>query len=298
MSLALVVGLVGGVALVLTLSVLIPSRPPLGVVLDRLHRPRQPAPSPEASGSSVPRRLTQAMEGSGTASALSRSVGADLRLLGMSETEYAVRRVVWPVAGALVAPGLAAFAFSLGIAVPVILVIVTSLALAVLGAMVPVVTVRSRARARRDDFTYALSGFVDLVAIALAGGLGVEEALVTCADTGQGWAFGELRRALAQAQLRNEAPWEAFTRLATELGVPELAELAASVTLAGKDGARVTTSITAKAKAMRAHAQARVEAAGHSASELMSVPLMLLLGGLVIFIAFPAAQSILSGLRS
>ena len=48
-----------------------------------------------------------------------------------------------------------------------------------------------------------------------------------------------------------EPPWPGLDRLGTELGVPELNELAASVTLAGDEGARVRASIAAKARAMR-----------------------------------------------
>ena len=52
------------------------------------------------------------------------------------------------------------------------------------------------------DFRYALSLFLDLVVIVLAGGGGVETALYDAANAGSGWAFGELRRALNAARLQ------------------------------------------------------------------------------------------------
>jgi Flp pilus assembly protein TadB len=165
-----------------------------------------------------------------------------------------------------------------------------------LGWLVPAVTVRSGATSRRDDFTYALSAFVDLLTVALSGGLGVDEALERSAAVGEGWAFGEIRRALATAQHRKEAPWDGLARLGRELGIRELQELAASVTLAGKDGSRVTSSITAKAKSMRQYAQSRVEATANTASELMSLPLMVMLLGFVLFVAFPTIATISGGL--
>ncbi len=242
------------------------------------------------------RGLTRRAEESGLAVALSRSIGTDLRVVGMTPGDYVVRRAAWAVVAAVVTLTMAMAASAAGVSVPVYAAALGTLAMAFLGWLVPAVTVRSGAKARRDDFTYALSAFVDLLTVALSGGLGVDEALERCAAVGQGWAFGEIRRALARAQLHKEPAWDGLIRLGRELGVRELQELAASVTLAGKDGSRVTTSITAKAKAMRQRAQSRVEATANTASELMSLPLMVMLLGFVLFVAFPTIATISGGL--
>jgi Flp pilus assembly protein TadB len=298
---ALVVGILAGLGLVALLSALVPARTPVGVVLDRLHRQppaAPPRPLPEGAGSAarLAQRLTRSVEESGAAAALSRSIEKDLRVVGMTPGEYVVRRVAWAIGAGLVPPVMAALASAAGVMVPPSMATLGALAFAFLGWFVPAVTVRSGARARREDFTYALSAFVDLLTVALSGGLGVDEALERCAAIGQGWSFGEIRRALALAQLHKEAAWDGLARLGRELGVRELEELAASVTLAGKDGARVTASITAKAKAMREHAQSRVEASANTASELMSLPLMVMLLGFVLFVAFPTIATISGGL--
>ena len=298
---ALVVGALAGLALAVLLGALVPSRPPLAVVLDRLHRqppPADPRPLPEGAGalSRLGRRLTRTVEESGAVAGLGSSIRTDLRVVGLSPGEYVVRRVAWGLGAAVVGVALVALAAAADVGLPPYVATAAALFMGFLGWFVPAVTVRSGARARREDFTYALSAFVDLLTVALAGGLGVDEALARSASVGQGWAFGELRRALALAQLHKEAAWDGLGRLGEELGVQELEELAASVTLAGKDGARVTTSITAKAKAMREHAQARVEASANTASELMSLPLMVMLLGFVLFVAFPTIVTISGGL--
>ena len=298
---ALIVGLLAGGALVALLSALVPARTPVAVVLDRLHRQPPPAPLrplPDGAGSAarLAQRLTRSVEESGAAAALSRTIHKDLRVVGMTPGEYVLRRVVWAVGAGLMPPVMAALASAAGVGVPPYLATLGALAFGFLGWFVPAVTVRSGAKARREDFTYALSAFVDLLTVALSGGLGVDEALERCAAVGQGWAFGEIRRSLALAQLHKEAAWDGLARLGRDLGVRELEELAASVTLAGKDGSRVTSSITAKAKAMREHAQSRVEAGANTASELMSLPLMVMLLGFVLFVAFPTIATISGGL--
>jgi tight adherence protein C len=298
---ALVVGLLAGLGLVALLSALVPARTPMAVVLDRLHRQPPAAlsrPLPEGAGQAtrLAHRLTRTVEEWGATAALTRTIHTDLRVVGMTPGEYVLRRVVWALGAGLVPPVMASLASSAGVRVPPYMASLGALAFAFLGWFVPAVTVRSGAKARRDDFTYALSAFVDLLTVALSGGLGVDEALERCAAVGQGWAFGEIRRSLALAQLHKDAAWDGLAQLGRDLGVRELEELAASVTLAGKDGSRVTTSITAKAKAMRAHAQSRVEAGANTASELMSLPLMVMLLGFVLFVAFPTIATISGGL--
>ena len=96
--------------------------------------------------------------------------------------------------------------------------------------------------------------------IATAGGAGVEAALTYAAATGQG-PVRPVRQALETAQLTRQPPWQTLGQLGTELGVAELTELAASITLAGTEGAKVRASLAAKSAAMRARQLAEAEAA-------------------------------------
>ena len=100
----------------------------------------------------------------------------------------------------------------------------------------------------------------------------------------------------ADARLLRQPPWVGLSRLGSELGLPELGELAASAGLAGTEGARVKASVTAKAKALRVRVLADVETAAQSASERMSLPIVLLLLGFVLFLGYPAVTQVLRGL--
>ena len=179
---------------------------------------------------------------------------------------------------------------------PVLVPLWASLIFMVAGFFAPDLGVHSEATRRRRDFRHALSSFLDLVVVALAGGGGVETALADAASVGSGWAFGYLRRALDQARLARQTPWAALGRLGQQLGVIELTELAASVALAGTEGAKVRASLAAKAASVRTHQLAEAETADQAASERMSLPVVLLFAGFLLFLGYPAVQKVLTGL--
>jgi hypothetical protein len=132
--------------------------------------------------------------------------------------------------------------------------------------------------------------------VALAGGGGVETALADAASVGSGWAFASLRRALEEARLARQTPWVALGRLGQELGVDELSELAASVALAGTEGAKVRASLAAKSASLRTHELAEAETADQAATERMSLPVVLLFAGFLLFLGYPAVEKVLTGL--
>jgi Flp pilus assembly protein TadB len=174
-------------------------------------------------------------------------------------------------------------------------VVLVALATAIAGFVLPDVIVRRAAVARRDGFRHALSSYLDLVNVVLAGGAGIETALRAAADAGDGWAFTELRAALDRAQFTRVSPWDVFNDMGDELGIPELSELSASARLAGEQGARVKSSLVAKAASLRGHEMARIEAAAQSASERMAIPTVLLFTAFIVFIGYPALAVIVGG---
>ena len=165
-----------------------------------------------------------------------------------------------------------------------------------LGFAYPGLALRSAAADRRRGFRHALSAFLDVVAVSLASGRGVDTALRDGVRAGHGWPFAELERALSEARLLGESPWTALARLSRAIGVPELAELAASAALAGNEGARVRSSLAAKARAIRVRGLAEVEGAAQSATERMTLPVVLLMVGFIVFLGYPAIDRVINGI--
>ncbi|MFD9735709.1 type II secretion system F family protein [Umezawaea sp. NPDC059074] len=172
----------------------------------------------------------------------------------------------------------------------------SSVALGALGFVLPDLKVRRQAARRRAVFRHALSAYLNLIRVLLAGGAGVDGALSDAVGVGQGWAFSRIRQALLTAQVTRTTPWSTLGRLGGELGITQLAELAASLSLAGTEGARLRASLAAKATALRTLELTDAEGEAQSATERMSLPVVVLFGGFLVFIGFPALAQVLGGL--
>lgn len=216
----------------------------------------------------------------------------DLRVLERTPARHALDKLVGALGG-LTVPLLvwAGLGFT-GIRLPIAGMVGLSAAAAVAGWILPDHALAEQAERRRKAFRHALSSYLDLVNVIIAGGGGIQTALYTAAEAGDGWAFAAIRRSLDRARLTQRSPWDTFADLSGDLGVPELAELAAAVSLAGTHGARIRSSLAAKADTLRGHQVAETEAAAESATERMTIPVAVLLFGFLVFVAYPAVQQI------
>jgi Flp pilus assembly protein TadB len=266
---------------------------PLAVALAELERPRWPR-QPMATG----------REGRGAERAVAalRGLGIDLdraesdrRVAGLTVERQVLEKLTAAIVGGATPVVLAVLAGAGGLAVPYGLVVVAGLGFGTAGFVLPDMLLRGRARARRDAFRTALSAYLDLVNVLLAGAAGTETALQAAAEAGDGWAFGEIRVALEKARVLRTSPWDAFEELGAQLGVVELQELAASVRLAGEQGAKIKASLASKAASLRAQQLARTEAAAHAASERMAIPNVVMFLGFLVFAGYPALISIVGG---
>jgi Flp pilus assembly protein TadB len=224
------------------------------------------------------------------------TIEADLRVTGRGTDTHLAAKALLAIAG-LLAPWLlhallALGGLSLGVEVPLL----AGLVLAALGFLAPDLDARATATRLRREFRDALSALLDLVGITLAGGAGVEAALGDAAAIGTGLAFDQFRRALRTAALTRTTPWNSLRRLGEELDITELAELAASISLAGTEGARVRASLAAKAQALRTHQVTDAETDAQAATERMALPVTVLFLGFLAFIAYPAVIQVLNGL--
>lgn len=295
---ALAIGLLAGVGVVLIVTGLVPAPAPLASEIAALYR-RRPIARPEDALRPRTRRVTLLGEPAANTPVgknLTARYATDLRVTDTTVAEHLAERASLGLCGLLWAPVTAAMLRLAGLDTGLLVPLWASLVLAPLGLFYPSVALRARAADRRRSFRHALSGFLDVVSISLAGGRGVDTALRDGATAGQGWAFEALRSALLEAQLLGETPWSGLSRLGTEMGIPELGELAASAALAGSEGARVRVSLAAKARSLRLRGLSDVESSAHSASELMSVPVVLLMLGFVVFLGYPAIVRVLQGI--
>ena len=297
---AVVCGAGFGAGLWLVVRGLYPPRPSLAQALAELRRLPEPVPvvaETEGFAARAGRPLAAALTRAGGAWLVPGRVRRDLAVLGRGSERHLAEKLTLALVGLLLVPAVTALLAVGGTHLPLVVPVWGSLVLMVAGFVVPDLGIRADAAHRRRDFRHALSSFLDLVVVALAGGGGVETALADAAGVGSGWAFEHLRRALDQARLARQAPWDTLGRLGADLGIAELSELAASVALAGTEGAKVRTSLTAKAVSLRTHELAEAETADQAASERMSLPVVLLFAGFLFFLGYPAVEKVLTSLH-
>lgn len=294
MTAALILGVAVGLGVILVATGLLPARLSLAEALGRLDA----APQMRAGRSEVwwVRILGVPFVETSAGRLATRSARQDLRVIGRSPEEHVARQVLMLAVGLLWAPATFGLMALGGVDVSFVLPVWVSLVFGLVALVIPTLAVRAEAAERRRSFRLALGCFLDLVAVRLAGGAGVDSALAGSAAAGDGWAFAEIRQALTEARLRGEPSWNGLAALGDAIGVTELQELAASAGLAGDEGARVRVSIAAKARSIRMRGLADAEGAAQSASERMSLPVVLLMTGFIVFLGYPAVAQVINGL--
>ena len=274
-----------------------PPRPPLGAVLARLRRQPEAPPilTPDRGGwaTRAGRRLTPALKALGLPGT---GVSRDLAVMGRDVDAHLAEKATLTLLGLLTPPMFVLLLALVGASLDPVMPVLLAAGGAALGFLSPDLRVRADARRRRADFRHALSAYLDLVVVSLAGGAGADGALTDAASVGHGWAFTQLRRALDVARLTRVPPAAALARLGSEIGSRDLAELAASLSLAGTEGARVRGSLTARAKSLRTHLLTDTDAQARAATERLGLPWGLLVLGFLLFLGYPALHQILTGL--
>jgi tight adherence protein C len=288
-------GALAGVGIVLVLAGISAARPALEAELARLDPyGRGAAPTAPGSGSRVP----FARPGAALLRAMDRLQGdrgklaADLALADVDMARQAASVTAGAVVGAVSAPALAWVAGLAGAHVGWSVPLAACLPLAAAGAAWPVVRLGRAARAARAQFRQALASWLELVALAQAAGMGLESALQAAAGIAADPSFRRIRQALDLARATGEPPWRGLSRLGTDLALPDLEELGATLELAGAEGARIRTSLASKAASMRRRQLAEAEAAANATTERLFFPSVLLMFGFVIFVGYPALVTV------
>ncbi|MGI4894265.1 MAG: hypothetical protein ACRYF3_04025, partial [Janthinobacterium lividum] len=205
-----------------------------------------------------------------------RRTRGDLAVLGRRTGEFLATKVLAGILLLLLAPLCWVILRTFGVPLPGGVPLPMALVLGVMGFLVPDLALRSDAGRRRRDFRRVVGVFCDLVAMNLAGGRGLPEALLSSASVSDYWALVRIRQALANARLLGHTPWEALGELGAELAISELSDLSGALALAADDGAKIRASLAARAATMRRRDMAEVEGEAGEKSQSMLVAQLLL----------------------
>ncbi|MBB4914173.1 type II secretion system F family protein [Streptosporangium saharense] len=306
---ALFAGGVFGLGLFLLMRALFPARPGLVTRLLALDAAREGTQAPRArlilpdeDVSALRRELGVRLARFYAARGWQvRSAKADLALLGRSFEAFLATKVLLAVSGLLAFPLLAGWLVLMSWDVSLTMPLWVALAVSGVFFVLPDLQVRRDAARMRRDFRHVVGAFLDLVAMNLAGGRGVPEALLMAVSVGApagdeeeaNWAMARIREALGNARIVGITPWQALGQLGDEINVDELRDLSAALGLVADDGAKVRASLTARAATLRRRELAEIEGQAGERSQSMLVAQLLLCAGFVIFLSFPAAMKML-----
>ncbi len=218
----------------------------------------------------------------------------DLSILGRTIGTHLASKVATAVGLFLLAPFVWTVMTLIGVPLPAAIPAFAALLFGLLGFFMPDLVLRSEATARRRDFRRSVGVFLDLVAMNLAGGRGLPEALLAAASVGDHWSMVRIRQALANARLYGTTPWVALGDLGKDIGVDELEELSGALVLAADDGAKIRSSLSARAATLRRRELTQAEGEEGEKSQSMLVAQMLISTAFLIFLGYPAVSQLLT----
>lgn len=290
-SWALLPGAGLGLGIALLVRELWPAPPDLGQALQRLTPTGRTGEAPAA-----PKRRSLDERIVGTVSGLSsvQIPRRELALVGMDPTDYIRSKITIGFLGFFMPMIAVAGAAVLGIPVPFAVPLLFSVLLAGLLWLAPNQELKQNAAKARIEFQHAAAAYLELVALQRAGDAGPAEALERAGAVANGWAFLRIQDALDRARERGAAPWEGLGELADELDLPELADVAEIVGMAGRDGASVYGALRSRAEALRDTLLAAEKDQANANSERLVVPGVVLVVLMILFLIYPAVSRIFS----
>ncbi len=297
MILSLLCGAAIGLGITLLVRVFSKPLPGVAATLGRLDRNRPTRLALTGSAAQREDRLDRVRESVGgrlEAELTARGwtlgrVRTDLDVMNRSMTTHLGTKALLALAAFIWFPAtFVLLGYASNVGVPVVVAIVAGVA----GFVVPDLALRREAELRRRDFRHVVGAFLDLVAMNLAGGRGLPEALLAASSFGDHWAMVRLRQALSNARIMGLTPWESIARLGRDLGVDELRDLASALALAGDEGARIKSSLMSRAESMRRKELVDVEGAAGESSQSMLMAQLLMCIAFLVFLAYPAVSGL------
>jgi len=243
---------------------------------------------PAAVGAWVARQLT--LRG-----VTNTSLRQDLALTGRSYEQVMTRKVLFAAGGLLLSLLLLVVVpAAVGAALPTGAPLIVAVLLAGALFFLPDLEARSEATRRRAEFRHALGAYLDLVALEMAARAAPAEALPAAAKVGTGWPLALIRDTLYRATRAGRDPWAALGELGRRIGVTELSDLGQLIALVAHDGARVRSTLTARAQTMRRHELANLQGQAGKADQSMQMAQVLIGLGYLLFIGYPAMIAVLN----
>jgi len=285
-----------GLGVYLLIRALIPSRRSAAVTVAQIDALRELGPySVDVGGGklsfkeAVGRRMAEFYARQGWQQ---RSLRADLAILDRSWEAFLTTKIGLAAYGFVFVPLVYGLLWAVGMHLNFLVPLWLTLLAAAGFFVLPDLEARQKAKERREDFRRVVSAYLDLVAMNLAGGRGLPEALMSAAEISDGWAVRRIRNTLSDARLSGQTQWAALGGLGLAVGIEELVDLGNALALTADDGAKIRTSLASRAQTMRRRELSEIEGKAGQKSQSMLVAQVLLCTGFLVFLIYPAITQI------
>ena len=278
-SLALVAGILLAAGLVCLIAAIVPAVPRLDAALERVGADGATpgAGSADVGPATRPSERIGARLYQLSPVPLSDGQRRALRLQDKPIAEFYADKAVMLIVGAVL-PGLAAYLWTLsGASVgpwPALL----SLLGAGIGFFVPDLMLRRAADSARSGAVEALLVYIDLVTLERLANASSTQALHSAAGMSEAPVFLQIRTALERARLEQQPPYAELRRIADQLHLPELADVADVMQL-DETGAALSGTLRARVRELRdAHLtseQTKASAAAEGMTIYMTLPALI-----------------------
>ncbi len=222
------------------------------------------------------------------------SSAADLAVTGTPTELHAGAKILSALLGLATPAVLAALLSLSGLHLPLLVPLWISLTGAAVGFLLPDLRLRRTAVTARRAFRSAVGAYLDLVAMRMASGSGLAEALHDAAGIGAGPAFAQIRGALADARTDGLSPAQALGRLGEQLQLPDLVDTGTRLRLVDSSGAQAQVSLRAQAASLRDRELTDAQGRAGEQSQSMLVAQVVLGLGFVLFLGYPAVARVLA----
>lgn len=200
---------------------------------------------------------------------LSDRVRQSLALQNRSIAAFYGDKAALAVAGATL-PALLGFGLTAVFGVPVVVPLLAALLGAVAGFFAPDLMLRRTSDATRASAVGALLVFVDLVTLERLANASATQALQNAATVSDFPLFIRMRVALERARLEQQSPYGELRRMAEEMNLPELNDVADVMQL-DESGAALSGALRARVRELRDAHQTSEQVAAVAAAEGMTI---------------------------
>lgn len=284
----LLLGALAGLGALLVISALVPVRPHLLAAIDRLGTTTTAPPAEHLGishtvGSWVQRRLPGLTPPT-----------RDLELAEISTAKFYWDKALLAATG-LLAPTLVGLLLSALGMMPLWAPPLVGVGLAIAMWFLPDLELKTSADNARAEYSRAVAIYLELVAAERRRNAPATHALLSAAEVSDSRVFRRIRQDLARAQLAGTPAWDSLAKLAADLDVPELADVARIMRLSGEQGASVYETLRSRGRGLRVQLLAQSQAEANAASERMTLPMTALAFVFIAIVITPLILNMLLG---